>query len=406
MAKASGEISIQDHGDRRIKVIHIYKDFDTYNGLVARFFVISKYLDRMLFDPMICVFNYEGGSYGKRFRELGGKLHNLDLDYGIKGVLRTIFHLGLFLKKQKPDVVVTHDRRGNFFGILAARRAGVPVIISTETTLNDVSPTRMKRLRDRTFHPVLSYLVSLSDAFMLNSEAVKQQWRAKALRNKSIVIYPPFDLGKYNEVMPPGVKGTARSGEFPTLGYLGRLSEEKGLDYLILALALVRESFPSIKLLVAGTGERERFLKRMVEENKLIDHITFLGFLENSFHLLNQIDLLVVPSRSEGFGMIALEGIAMGVPVIASQVGGLKEILADGVGVLVPPRNEKSLANAIVTLLRSPLEMQRMGERGRKRAFEMFTPMKYIEQLEGLYVRILQTKGILDSAFTRKESRA
>jgi glycosyltransferase involved in cell wall biosynthesis len=376
-----------------IKIIHIYKDFDTFNGLIQEFFVIAKYIDRSLFDARVCVFNYKGGKYGKKYQELGGKLCNLNFGYGVKGILNTVFRLSPFLKKQKPDIVVTHDRRGNFFGILAARKAGVPIIISTETTLKDASPTRMKRLRDRLFHSLLSHLVSFSDAFMLNSDAVKQQWKAKKLCNKSIVIYPPFDLDKYHEVMPPREQVKAGSGNFLTLGYLGRLSEEKGLHYLIGSLAIVRESFPTIKLLVAGTGEWERFLKRLVRKKNLGDHITFLGFQENSFNLLRKIDLLVVPSRSEGFGMIAVEGMAMGIPVIASRVGGLKEILSDGVGVLVPPRDEKLLASAIISFLKNPQEMQRMGERGHKRAFEMFTPMEYIKQLEGLYRRMLQERG-------------
>jgi glycosyltransferase involved in cell wall biosynthesis len=252
----------------------------------------------------------------------------------------------------------------------------------------------MKRLRDRLLHPYLSYLVSQSDAFLLNSDSVKKQWRAKGLAKKAIVIYPPFNLKKYEEATDPDKQSGPKKVSFPTLGYLGRLSEEKGLHYLIHALAKVRETFPAVKLLVGGTGEKERHFKRLVHENHLGENIHFLGFLDNSFTLLNQINLLVVPSRSEGYGVIAVEGLAAGLPVVASQVGGLTEILSDGIGVLVPPKDERALASSIISLLKQPQRMKDIGERGRRRAFEMFTPMRFIQQLEELYLRLVLEKGI------------
>jgi 1,4-alpha-glucan branching enzyme len=378
---------------RKAKVFHIYKDFDVFNGLIAEFLVIAKYINKDLFDTTVCVFNYEGGRYGKTFQELGGKLHDLDFGYGVKGVLNTLLRLSDFLKEQKPDIVVTHDRRGNFFGIRAARKAGIPIIISTETTLKDASPTRLKRLRDRLLHPFLTYLVSRTDAFLLNSHSVQEQWKAKRLAGKSIVIYPPFNLDKYREAADAPQPQERQAGDYPTLGYLGRLSEEKGLHYLIGALAEVRKSFPAAKLLVGGMGEQEHDFKRLAKEKNLAPHIIFLGFVENSFRLLQQIDLLVVPSRSEGYGVTAVEGLAAGLPVVATEVGGLKEILSDGVGILVPSKDEKALAASIISILKNPAEMRKMGERGRKRAFELFTPMKFIEQLEGLYTRLMNERG-------------
>ena len=73
----------------KIKIIHIYKDFDTFNGLLSRFFVIAKYINRNLFDPIFCVYNYNGGSLGQKFQTNGGKLHNLNYGYGLKGFIHT-----------------------------------------------------------------------------------------------------------------------------------------------------------------------------------------------------------------------------------------------------------------------------------------------------------------------------
>ena len=129
---------------RKTKVIHIYKDFDVFNGLISEFFVIAKYINRNLFDTTVCVFNYEGGNYGKKFQELGGKLHNLGFGYGVKGILNTVFQLSAFLREQKPDIGV---------GVLVPIRDEKAVAASIISLLKN--PQKMaevgKRGHDRAF---------------------------------------------------------------------------------------------------------------------------------------------------------------------------------------------------------------------------------------------------------------
>jgi L-malate glycosyltransferase len=111
-----------------------------------------------------------------------------------------------------------------------------------------------------------------------------------------------------------------------------------------------------------------------------------------------QFDLLVMPSRSEGYGWIAVEGLAAGLPVVANQVGGLREIWADGVGFVVPIRDDKSVAASIISLLKNLQKMAEVGKRGHDRVFEIFTPMRCFAQLERSYVRLLCERGIANVA--------
>lgn len=377
----------------KINVIHIYKDFDTFNGLIETFYFIAKYHNPDIFNFGVCVFNYGGGEYGQKFQDLGGKLYNLNCGHGAKGFINTMIRLKRFLKEVKPDIVVTRDRRGNFLGIPAAKRAKVPVIISTETTQMHSATTVIRRMRDRVFHPVLLFLVSLTDAFVAISNNVKENWKFVSRFTKIKVIYPPFNLEKYHQAVSAGNRALYMSRDFPTIGYIGRLSEEKGPHYLIRALPQIRQKFPLVKLLIAGAGAMENALRALAKSEKVEDRVFFLGFQDNTFKVLQQMDLLVVPSRSDGCPVAILEAMAMRLPVIATRVGGIPELITDEVGLLVPPRNYENLADSIISLVSKPELMRSMGEAGNKLAFTKFSPLSYIKQYEELYFELLRKKG-------------
>ena len=376
---------------KKIKVTHIWKDFDTYNGMVEILLFIAKYHNRELFNLGACVFNDHGGEHSRRFEELGGKVYNLNCGYGLRGHIKFLPRLKDFLLEQRPDIVVTHDRRANLFGILAANQAKIPVIISMETTLKDSATSRIKILRDRALHPILLLMVWSSDTFVCTSACIRRQWMRKSCLSKFRVFYPPFNLEKYNSVVShPG--NSDRSKAYPTLGYVGRLSEEKGLHYLIRAMARVCCRFPGVKLLVAGSGVMENSFKSLAKTEKVADAINFLGFQDNPFRIMEQIDLLILPSRTEGCPIVVIEAMAMGVPVIASNVGGVPELVTNDVGTLVPPKDAEALAKSITNLLEQPELMRKMGEAAHKRAFTYFQPLEFVRQFEKLYIELLEKK--------------
>ena len=378
----------------RIKAMHIWKDFDTFYGLTQRLLVLAKNIDYDKFELNICVFKYKGSSFGQEFERLGGTIHNLNVLWKYNPF--TIWKLYKFLKEQKPHIVQTYCLKTNLFGGIAAKLAGVPVIIGTELTLKDQGgSTFIKRVRDFFLYPLDAQLIRIWDKMVFSSETVKNEWKNRKHAQKFKVIYPPFDLDKFSAYKKSRLRSSQPKRKTPIIGIVARLSEERGHKYLIDALPTVIEAFPEVKLLIVGTGYLEKKLKEYVKSFQLEDHIIFTGHSENVYEMLEHMDVFVLPSRSEGLAIVLLEAMVMGLPVVASGVGGIPEVVTDGqTGILVPPKNPSALAEAIVYLLSSPEQARRMGLRGKEKVFREFHPSKFVKEHEELYEDLSHRKNI------------
>ncbi len=194
------------------------------------------------------------------------------------------------------------------------------------------------------------------------------------------VIYPGVDVCK----APPAKR---HGGPGHTLGIAGRLVQLKGIEYLIRALPMVRTEVPDVTLEIAGSGPEEEVLRNEAHRLGLDGCIRFLGWQKDiPFH---RWDVFVIPSLEEAFGMAALEAMAAGLPVVASAVGGLTELVKDGkTGWLVPPATPTALATRLIPLLLNERERRQMGDAAWTRATK-FTTIRMSEQIERLYTRLL-----------------
>ncbi len=374
----------------KAKVIHVYKDFNVYNGLIEILTILAGGMDRDRFDLGVCVFRYDGTPFGENFERLGGRIFSLDIPKRPGSELREIRGLYRFFKQYRPDIVQTHVLKSNLFGILAARKAGVPVIVGTEMTLKDIAHTPLTRLRDRFIQPLVGLTLRYSDTFMVTSEFIKKQWYHPRYEEKYRVIYPPFNLEKYRSAQASSSRTTEDAARRPTIGFVGRLSEEKGVQTLVESMPQVKAGVPGVRLLVAGTGPVEAQLKKLAQDLKLDDSIDFLGFCPNAFEVMDRLDVFVLPSRTEGCPIVVLEAMAMGVPVVATNVGGTPELLEDNVtGLLVNSAAPAELADAIVRLLSDRETAERMAREGRERAFGEFHPGRFIERVQETYLELL-----------------
>jgi glycosyltransferase involved in cell wall biosynthesis len=380
----------------KVKVIHVYKDFNVYNGLTEILTILAGGMDLNRFELGVCVFRYDGNSFGRYFEQLGGRIYSLGITKSRVNEIRELIGLYRFFESFRPDIVQTHVLKANLFGIMAARWAKVPVIIGTEMTLKDIAHTPAARLRDKLIHPLVSLSLRYSDNFMVTSEYIKQQWYQQRYADKFRVIYPPFNLEKYGAAQADSLAGTVcRNNGDATIGFIGRLSEEKGVQTLIRAMASVRIKIPRARLLVAGAGPIEHRLRKLAESLGLRNSISFLGFCTNAFVMMKNLDVFVLPSRTEGCPIVVLEAMAMGVPVIATNVGGTPELVTDNdTGLLVRSNDPDQLAKAIVLLLTDRDRAQRMGIEGQKRAFGKFHPQSFIDSVERMYLELLDRRSI------------
>ena len=199
------------------------------------------------------------------------------------------------------------------------------------------------------------------------------------LRQKSMAIFPREDA----VVMPHGLETDDLSEsaigkikeKYPFLSqnrvilYVGQLIRRKGLPYLIEAMNIVRKQVGNVKLLLIGQGADKDSLQDLVRQRNLTEQVLFLG-AEDHEHVLafmNVSDLFVLPSLEEAFGIVLVEAMSQGLPVVATDVQGVPSIVKDGInGYLVPPRDEKALAARIISLLENTQLAKEMGERNQR----------------------------------------
>jgi len=181
------------------------------------------------------------------------------------------------------------------------------------------------------------------------------------------------------------------------VGAVARLSREKGLHYLLEAFALVTGRHPQARLVLAGEGPERRRLERLAARLGLGERVRFLGEVphERVPEVLEQLDIFAMPSTYEGFGVAALEAEAMDLPVVASRVHGIPDVVVDGeTGLLVPPRDRQALAAALDRLVADGDLRRRLGQAGRAFVAEHYSWEENTAQMEALYEAALGERGL------------
>jgi glycosyltransferase involved in cell wall biosynthesis len=173
--------------------------------------------------------------------------------------------------------------------------------------------------------------------------------------------------------------------------YVGSLIERKGLKFLLSALPNVFKSFPSYRLLIVGEGPQYPELKRMSDSLNITDKVIFLGFQshERVRTLMQLAKLFVLPSTEEAQGVVLLEALACGTPVVASKVGGIPEVITSDVGILVPCANSGALSEAIVSILSDNARWLNMSEQARTRAENLYSWKRIARQWISVYEEVL-----------------
>jgi glycosyltransferase involved in cell wall biosynthesis len=197
---------------------------------------------------------------------------------------------------------------------------------------------------------------------------------------RALVVHPGVDL----------VPVPASSGNRAAIGTVGRLEPVKRLDRLISAAAKLRPRFPSLRVLIAGDGASRPDLERLARDLSLGDAVEFAGWRDDVANFHRELGVFCVPSEHEGFGLAALEAMASGLPVVASRVGGLPELVEDGrTGFLVPAGDVDALADRIGRLLDDGELRARMGAAATRAVEERFTTDRMVRGIEAVYRAVL-----------------
>ena len=304
--------------------------------------------------------------------------------------LRLILYLKSLFRKLHPDIV--HFNDPCTIGILAARLAGVSLLVMTHHTpeLN-----REYNFKGRILERIALKACSLK--FIFTSEYSRDTGiqKERLAKEQSFVIYyglPPRNFTHTYSKKEICAEFSVNEGE-RLIANIGRLSPQKGQNYLIEAASIVIEQIKNVKFLFVGEGELESTLKAQIQQKHLEDYFVFTGFRNDVTRLLSAFEILVMPSLFEGLCFAVIEASAMGVPVIASKTGGLQRSVVDKrTGILVEPKDPQALAKAIIWMLKNPQEAKDMGLAGKKYFMEMFTQEQMVKKTEKLYEGMLNTQ--------------
>ncbi len=243
---------------------------------------------------------------------------------------------------------------------------------------------------DRSYLPITQFSIEQSDAVTAISEYLRRVTREELGVGKEVEMIPNFVNCELFQPAADPCRRRAFGGDHERiLVHLSNFRPVKRVSDVINIFDRVHRELPS-KLLMIGDGPDRAVAEWITREKKLMKDVIFMGKQNQVHELLNCADLLLLPSELESFGLAALEGMACGVPCVCSRVGGLPEVVRDGVdGFLLPPRDVEGMAARAIEILADPAKREAMGRAGRERAQNVFCTDKIIPLYERLYSRVL-----------------
>ncbi len=300
------------------------------------------------------------------------------------------------LRQHRPDIVQSHGARPNLYAALAGRWAQVPIIVSTiHNSLYDYPISSVRRslylLGER-----LTF--TLVDQMVCVAEALAQDLKERSGRDprKVQVIQNGVDLEAFDPGTVDGSKVRRELGleeDTPLIGIVGRMTPQKGHLDLLTALVQIKAAIPTVKALIVGDGPLRAELVQYARTHCLDGCCIFTGMREDIPTIMGALDVVALPSLSEGLPFILLEAMAMGKPVVATRVNGVSEVVEDGVtALLVPPRAPDMLARAVITLLHNRELGSRLGVAARQQAERRFGLDRMMREVETLYEELLSER--------------
>ena len=341
---------------------------------------VVRKLDRKKFRVVVG-YIYGQGTLAGEMRKAGANVVDLSRRGKVDPLL--IIKIFLLIRKERIKVVHTHLVHATVAGRIAAKLAGVRSIVTTRHYAYYHKRRGLVNWMERKS-------ATLNGRFVAVSDAVREymQSREKYRPEKIMVIHNAVEPGLFH---PAGGQDDPRKNSL-LIGSVGRLHSSKGYDTLLKSMPEVIKEFPQAKLVIAGNGTEKDSLEGIRDQLGLSDKVTFLGIKtpEEIRALLRGISLFVMASNYEGFGLAAVEAMASGIPVVATNVGGLLEIVEEGkTGFLVPPDEPLALAHRIICLLKNRNLRVEMGRAGRKRVETFFSLDNMIAKLETMYRDLL-----------------
>jgi glycosyltransferase involved in cell wall biosynthesis len=367
-------------GTQKMNVMFVVPCFG-FGGLERVVLDLIKGLDRSRFNPSLCsLLNPHPEMIGV-MRDLGVATYVLDKGAGVNYILP--FRLSSLFLRDHADIVNAHDIGATLYSVAAARLAGIGKVVHVEHS---------QILTKHRFMPVYRWVFrhGITRAIAVSEDLRRYLCTTFALSEALVTTIPngidvaPF-VAPLGESSPHRELGI-REGE-RVVGCVGRLTEQKGTEYLLRAFAVLARRRSDVKLVIVGDGELRHDLERLADRLQIGNRVVFTGIRKDVPNLMRLFDVFALPSLWEGQPITIVEAMAAGTPVVATDVGGNAEILHHGeFGVLVPPRDENALAEAIGALLSDASRAGTLGSKAASHAARELTSASMVKKYEDVFV--------------------
>lgn len=335
------------------------------------------------------------GKFRDEIAASGAEVLHLPIERRVRPLqdLASFLDLLYLIRRIQPDVVHTHTSKAGFLGRLAARIAGVPLIVHT---IHELPENAAKSTLQKGVYWFLEFVAARWAHHLVTvSEPNQKQILSEFLcgAKKLTLIREGLDLAGY---VPQRTAAQVRQdlgipADAPLVGCVARLEPAKGYEDLLEAFRQVLAQEPEARLVIVGEGYQRQDLAALTARLGLETRVLFTGWRDDMIDLLAAFDVFALASHYEGLGIAILEAMALRRPVVCTAVGGVLDVVQDGeTGYLVPSREPAAMASRLVELLRDPERRAAFGEAGRKRVEEHFRDEDANRKMLGLYQNLLQ----------------
>ena len=383
----------------KIKVLHIITRLDR-GGSSENILLTVLGLDKERYDITLV----SGSSLNPSLLLNKVKTANiklLEIRYLIRKIslsndLIALFKLYFIINKGKFHIVHTHTSKAGVLGRIAAWMNKVPIIIHTPH--GHLFYGYYNWLLTRCIiiiETMMTYFTDMLIALTHFEEEDYINYRV-ASKDKIISIYSGIEIEKIKDKLINKIAKKRELGlsqDCLIVGCVARLDYVKGHRYLLEAIPTVKENIQNAKFLLVGGGPLKNNLERQVKINGILDNVIFLDDREDAQEIISTLDLLVLSSLNEGMGRVLLEAQALGVPVVATKIGGIPEIVIDGkTGLLIEPKRSDILAEAIINILQDNPRREKMRLDAQEWVDAKFSAKTMIGEIDSLYQRFIKEK--------------
>jgi glycosyltransferase involved in cell wall biosynthesis len=340
------------------------------------------------FEPMVCCI-HEAGPMGEEIRQTGTPVAVLGLEPGFRrpwdvgGIRR-------YLRETRPQIVHTFLLTASLYGRLAAIMERVPIVIGTEVNVYE---------RKRWHHALAERLLMAGTSRVVVSAESVRDFYVHQIHADPAKVDVIFNAVDFSQAQPSISKAELRASlgvpvGAMVVGVIARLTDQKGHRFLFDALAS-RQELSNVHAIVIGDGARRDSLVNQVETLRLASRVHFVGARRDLGNLLGAMDVFVMPSLWEGLPLSLVLAMGASLPVVATAVAGIPEVVDDGrTGLLVPAGDASALAAALVSVCTDASLREGLGQAGRRSVLPRFGVDRYVDSIVGLYDRLLGERGL------------